>query len=117
MEMLIVQCMWYTFIFILPRNLCHTRNVDKSRSTNNEMRFIGDVYMFFMYSVSIGQCVNQTSGYLFIVFIVIWHICIQCTRTLLILQIIHRYVLLQQLQNFNFLFLRFEFVDFFMYIA
>lgn len=114
MEMLIVQCMWYMFIFILPRNFCHTRNVDKSRSTNNE---IGDVYMFFMYSVSIGQCVNQTSGYLFIVFIVIWHICIQCTRTLLILQIIHRYVLLQQLQNFNFLFLRFEFVDFFMYIA
>lgn len=48
----------------------------KSRSTNNEMRYIGDLYMFFMSSVSTGQCVNQTSGYWFIVFIVIWHICI-----------------------------------------
>lgn len=39
--------------------------------------------------VSMGLCVNQTSGYWFIVFIVIWHICIQCTCTLLILQLMY----------------------------
>lgn len=76
------------FLF-LSRYLCHIWNVEKSRSTNNETRYIGDLYMFFMSCVSIGQCVNQTSGYWFIVFIVIWHICIQCTCTLLILQLMY----------------------------
>lgn len=62
--MLIVQCMWYVYFYFTTVHVSYMKcwKIQIYNCTNNEMRFIGDVYMFLC-PVSVGQCVNRTSGY------------------------------------------------------